>query len=114
MPESNEDILGTARKVRMKTKAMFFYGLLHIHTLDHEDDGDTNYSLSLCNSTHESGKEINGTRDQKKNWDHPGHSSIKIRILKRDQETQWDLLSLILQQNRSVRTCVKTSQRVKW
>ena len=47
--------------------------------VEHEGDGDTNYSWSSWNSPQKPGKETGSTGDQKENRDHPDHSTVKTR-----------------------------------
>ena len=46
-------------------------------TLEHEGDGDTNCSGWTRNGPQRLGKETGRTGYQKKNQDHPDHSSVK-------------------------------------
>ena len=45
--------------------------------MEHEDDGDTNYSWSTWNVTLTHGKESEEIGDKKKNIDHPDNSTEK-------------------------------------
>ena len=58
--------------------------------VEHEGDSDTNCIWCSWNSPQRLGKETGGTGDQRKNWDHPDCSTVKI--LKRLLKTEGDLL----------------------
>ena len=44
----------------------------------HDDDNDKNCSWSSWNNPKEPGKGTVLTGDQRKNWDHPDHSTVEI------------------------------------
>ena len=45
--------------------------------MGHKGDSDTNHSWSTWNSLQESHKETGWNGDQRKNWDHSEHSTVK-------------------------------------